>query len=226
MNKLAQTYFRSVFNVTGVLVLLFFCFLMFELVRPYFSLDLNTDFLLTKFKVIHLKHWRYAFFIHVFTSLLVLIAGFTQFSRWILRSYPRVHRRMGMLYVVVILLFSGPSGMLMAFYANGGQVSKISFVLLAALWWIFTYLAYRTAVQKRFRIHGHFMLRSFALSLSAITLRIIMFLLGPLDWFSPSELYTLAACLSWTVNLVVAEAMIYFGYAHFLLRKPVSSGLA
>ncbi|MEO1434696.1 MAG: DUF2306 domain-containing protein [Bacteroidota bacterium] len=214
-----KLFFSYLINGIGLLFLSLFTILMLDLILPYFSMNLQTDFLRTKLDVIHLKHWRWSFFVHVFTSLFVLIAGFTQFSRWIMNHQPLIHRRMGQLYVAVILLFSGPSGLIMAFYANGGTSSKISFVLLAGLWWTFTWQAYRTALQKQWPKHGQFMVRSFALSLSAITLRVIMFIMGPFQ-IDHVALYTWAAWLSWTINLVLAEALIYTGYVNFLLKRP------
>ena len=127
-----KSFFSYLINGVGIILLCLFCLLMLNLVLPYFSMNLSTDFLRTKLDVIHLKHWRWSFFVHVFTSIFVLIAGFTQFSRWIMKQRPLIHRRMGQLYVAVILLFSGPSGLIMAFHANGGTSSKISFVLLAS----------------------------------------------------------------------------------------------
>ncbi|MEM6723070.1 MAG: DUF2306 domain-containing protein [Bacteroidota bacterium] len=214
-----KLFFSYLINGIGLLLLGLFSLLMLDLILPYFSMNLNTDFLRTKLNVIHIKHWRWSFFVHIFTSLLVLIAGFTQFSRWIMRQRPGIHRRMGQLYVAVILIFSGPSGLIMYYYANGGRSSKISFVILAGLWWIFTWLAYRTALKKQWRKHGQFMVRSFALSLSAITLRVIMFILGPYQ-IDHVALYTWSAWLSWTINLAVAEGMIYAGYVDFLLKQP------
>ncbi len=100
----------------------------------------NTDvgFLRIKQQYLSIEHWRIAFFIHVYASIWVLLAGFTQFSRSLLTQRPKLHRSMGYIYCVNILFITGPAGLLMGFYANGGPWSRTAFVLLALLWIFFT----------------------------------------------------------------------------------------
>ncbi len=63
------------------------------------------------------------------------------------------------------------------------------------------------------------MIRSYALTLSAVTLRFYAYLF---DYFnldiSPRETYTIIAYMSWIPNLVFAEFLIRKGYVHYLLR--------
>ncbi|MEY4928211.1 MAG: hypothetical protein RI894_2649, partial [Bacteroidota bacterium] len=84
-----------------------------------------------KQQYIHITHWKIAFFIHVFSSMFVFIAGFTQFSSYFLKKYKKAHRFLGYLYVIDILLITGPAGFVMALYANGGVSSRIAFIILA-----------------------------------------------------------------------------------------------
>src|SRR5687768_10726016 len=88
---------------------------MVQLSLPYVSLQKNVDFLLTKQKVYHIDYWRLSFYLHVFTGVLVLPAGFTQF-------YPRFfsrgrHRKLGMLYLYTVLVVGAPTGFLMGLHA-------------------------------------------------------------------------------------------------------------
>ena len=57
------------------------------------------------------------------------------------------------------------------------------------------------------------MIRSFALALSALSLRTWKLLLYELqlywDWLTPLHIYQLEAWLGWTINLLIAELMIY-----------------
>src|SRR5204862_389726 len=131
----------------------------------------NTDvgFLRIKQSYINIDPWRIAFVVHVYASLWVLLAGFTQFSTRIQDYHTRLHRTFGYIYVIDVLLITGPAGMLMGFYANGGIPSKISFVTLAVLWMTFTAAALVKIKKGDFRAHRNFMMRSYALTLSAIT---------------------------------------------------------
>lgn len=200
---------KNIINTTSIILLCFFIFLMIRLSAPYFTFRYDVDFLLTKQKIIHIKHWRYAFYIHVFLSSITLIAGLFQFSNYILKRYKKFHRTMGYLYVITILGFAGPSGLILSFYANGTIWAKTSFVVLSLLWLVFTAIALLKAKQSKFKEHKKWMIRSFALTLSAITLRLLAFVLPKFFHLNAFDEYTLIAWLSWTVNLVIAESLIF-----------------
>lgn len=193
----------------GIVLLLLFSYLMFGIIFPYTSGRLDIDFLLTKQHIIHLLHYRWAFYFHIFSSLLILLSGLTQFSSYVLRQWPQVHRWVGKAYVVLILFISGPAALIMSFYGNGGWPARISFVLLSLLWWGFTFHAWRLALQRQFQAHAHFMIRSFALTLSAISLRLYQLLINSYFDVDPEVLYIFLSWFSWLGNLAVAEWVIY-----------------
>jgi hypothetical protein len=198
----------------------FFCFLLLKLSLPYTAMRPNIAFLRTKQNVYHIGYWRHSFYIHVFTSIIVLLAGFTQFSRTIMTRYPRIHRIMGWIYFITVVFVSGPAAMIMAWYANGHLPARISFTILAILWIGFTFLAGWFAIRRRFRLHGDFMIRSYALTLSAITLRAYTFISAflPID-AKHIDIYIATAWLSWVPNLIVAEILIY--RRHHRLHPPL-----
>jgi Na+/phosphate symporter len=167
-------------------------------------------FLQLKQSYIHITEWRIAFFVHVFSSMLALLAGFTQFSKWLLKHKPKLHRAIGYSYVVNVLMVTGPAGLLMSFYANGGISSRIAFVLLSVLWIGFTAIALYKAVKKDFKAHRIFMIRSYALTLSAITLRVWKVLFANYTDIAPMDRYRIIAWLGWTLNLLLAECIIYY----------------
>ena len=104
---------------------------MAKITVAYIPYHTDVGFLRIKQQYIDIDHWRIAFFVHVYASLWVLLAGFTQFSTSLQRSRPGLHRKLGYIYVLNVLLITGPAGLLMGFYANGGIPSRISFILLA-----------------------------------------------------------------------------------------------
>lgn len=200
---------RTAGSIIWIMLIALFCWLMIGLSLPYLSFETDVDFLLTKQKIIHIKHWRYAFYTHVLLSIFSLAAGLTQFSGYVLKKHPRIHRTMGYVYVIDVICLAGPSGLIMAFYANGTVVSKTSFVLLSLLWIGFTAQALVKAVKKEFRAHEAWMIRSFALTLSAITLRLLALILPHFIHLDARTEYALIAWLSWVLNLLVAEWIIY-----------------
>lgn len=197
-------------------------YLMFRLSVPYTAFQKNVDFLATKQNVYHITYWRWSFYAHVFTSILVLPAGFTQFNGAFFGN--AWHRKLGMIYVLTVLFISAPTGFLMGLHANGGLPAKASFVLLSLLWFVTTLLGLLTAKGRRFVDHGEWMLYSYSLALSAITFRLLA--LG-FDLFDvhvpPREVYVTTAWLSWVPNLLIAHLLIKMGFIRRIFKRYTQS---
>jgi len=199
-------------NITTIILFTafaYFCWLMLKIVLLYTPMKMDIAFLQLKQAYIHIDIWRAAFFIHVFSSIFALIAGFSQFSVSLLKTRPALHRKLGYFYVLNILFITGPAGLIMSFYANGGVYSRIAFVTLSVLWMAFTALALYKAIAKQFTAHRFFMIRSFALTLSAISLRIWKVILADFTDIRPMDRYRIIAWLGWGLNLLIAEIIIY-----------------
>jgi len=108
------------------------------------------------------------------------------------------------------LMITGPAGMLMSFYANGGISSRIAFVLLSVLWMGSTAMALYQVKKKDFTAHRSWMIRSYALTLSAVTLRIWKVVLANYTDIHPLDRYRIIAWLGWGLNLLLAEGVIYY----------------
>ena len=183
-------------------------FLMIQLVITYSTLDDQVGFLKEKQDYLHLPVWKAAFYIHVFTSLLALTAGFTQFSAGILARHRWLHRLLGRLYVIVVLLINVPAGLVMGIYANGGPSSKLAFLLLDALWFWFTLKAVLEARRGNIGKHRDYMMRSYALTLSALTLRTWKIILTNTTSLPPETIYMIDAWLGFMPNWLFAEWLI------------------
>ena len=175
----------------------------------YIPYKTDVGFLRIKQHYIHIDHWRMAFFIHVYASIWVLLAGFTQFSKGIQRNNPRLHRTMGYIYVTNVILVTGPAGLLMGFYANGGLSSRIAFVLLACGWIFFTVMALIQAKKGNYKAHREHMIRSYALTLSALTLRAWKWAISNSFELPPMDVYRAVAWLGWVPNILFAEWLIW-----------------
>ncbi|MCP4439375.1 MAG: DUF2306 domain-containing protein [Aureispira sp.] len=222
-------------KILVLVVILFSAYQMAIIALPYYVPPFPTDidFLLSKQLVIDLRHWMIAFYIHIGSSVIVLAAGLTQFSKTLMFKYPKWHRNMGKLYIFMILVVSAPSGLVMAFYGNGGPPAQFAFVLQAVGWWFLTYMAYRTIRQKKLREHGEYILRSYAMTMSAITLRLGTYGVSVYKanngiYCEPEvfsmlcypHFYILVAWISWIGNLVIAEILIWVGLLNYYLGKP------
>jgi hypothetical protein len=196
-------------NAGLLLLLAFFCWLMASITMAYIPYNTDVGFLRIKQQYIGIDHWRTAFFIHVYASMWVLFAGFTQFSKRLQKNQPKLHRTLGYVYVIDVLLITGPAGLIMGFYANGGLLSRIAFVSLAVLWIFFTAMAFVKAKQKNFKAHRNYMIRSYALTLSAITLRAWKYSITNTMTLPPMDVYRVVAWLGWVGNLAIAEWLIF-----------------
>ena len=203
--------------LAGYLPLLYFTGLMGLITAQYIPVNYEVAFLRVKQDVIGLVHYRYAFFIHVYTSMLVLLAGLLQCLRPVRLHYPRIHRIAGRWYVGLILLAASPSGLVMGVYANGGLSAQISFVLLAVLWFFFTYQAYTYARKKRWNLHRNYAIRSLALTLSAISLRLFKWLIASTVALPPMDTYVIVAWAGWVVNWLIVE---YYLHRHSSVKVP------
>jgi hypothetical protein len=188
----------------------YFSFLLLLITLQYIPYNTDVAFLRIKQDEIDLDYYKVAFFTHVYTSIFLMILGFLQFSKRIKRKYINIHRWSGRVYAMIILFLSGPSGLVMSYHANGGIFSQISFVILSILWMSFTFLSVYWILKKDVKNHQKFAIRSFALTLSAISLRlfkyIIVFVFHPL----PMDVYRIVAWLGWTFNLFLAEIIIIY----------------
>ena len=184
---------------------------MLRLSYPYTAMRSDVAFLQTKQNVYHINYWRWSFYTHVFTSSFVLLAGLTQFNNYLQQKQKKIHRAIGYVYVLVVVFVTGPASFLMGLNANGGMPARASFTLLSILWITFTALAWRFATKRNLEQHRAFMIRSYALTLSAITLRIYTFLFAYFNVdLRPVEIYILTAWLSWLPNLIIAQVLIKF----------------
>src|SRR5690606_23443496 len=118
---------------------------------------------------------------------------------------------------------SAPSGLIMGYYANGGVISQTAFIILSILWIYTTLMAYRAVRNKDFDRHTKFMIRSYALTLSALTLRLWKPGIARIFEIPPMDLYRLVAWLGWVPNLILAEILIRKGIAEVMLNFRNSS---
>jgi len=186
----------------------YFFWLMLKITLEYIPFDPNVSFLMIKqTEVTHRPEYLWFFYTHVYTSIFVLLSGFLAILRkdFNLKNF---HRNTGKIYIFLILFLAAPSGIYMGIFANGNFLSKISFVILGCLWWYSTFKAYQFARQKKFKEHQQWMWRSFALTVSAITLRMwkvfIVYLFHP----NPMDVYQIIAWLGWVPNILLIEYLI------------------
>jgi hypothetical protein len=142
-------------------------------------------------------------FIHVVGAITALLLGSFQFLPALRRGSRTPHRWGGRLYVFGCLV-GGAAGLILACGSSAGPIASAGFGGLAVIWFVVTLLGWRAVLQARFAEHRRWMIRSWALTLAAVTLRIYLplvmaFGLPFLPW------YRAISFLAWVPNLIVAE---------------------
>lgn len=171
---------------------------------PYFSLRPEFDFLVEKGALAFDPIWRSAFFFHIAGAIVCLVTGPLLMSRRLLRWARWAHRVLGWAYVLCALCISGPSALYLALHAKGGSWGTAGFLVLGVAWMATTFLGLRAIQQRRMQPHVSWMARSYALTLSALSFRVIqigLFLGGVPD----AENYVLSLWLSFAVSIATGE---------------------
>lgn len=143
---------------------------------------------------------------HAMAAATALLAAPLQFRAQLRARRPEVHRWLGRLYVTGCLI-GAVTGLVLAFGAATGRISTLGFGALALVWGVATARAWRLARRRDFVAHREWMIRSFALTFAAVTLRLYL----PIAQLLPVEFddaYRAISFLCWVPNLVVAEAYL------------------
>ena len=150
-----------------------------------------------------------ALVVHAGFAATALALGALQLFPRFRASWPAWHRRAGTVYVIVCMI-AGTAGLLLALGTTAGPIGTAGFGALAVLWIGCTANAWRYARARDFVSHRRWMIRSYALTFAAVTLRIYLpiAIIAHLD---VGAAYQAISFLCWVPNLIVAELWLRFG---------------
>ena len=151
--------------------------------------------------------------VHVAASGVAMLLGAFQFSKPLRRKAPSLHRWTGRVYILACVV-GGLAGGVIALSSTAGPIAGWGFFTLAVLWVPFTLMAWVSAMRRDFNSHERWMIRSFALTFAAVTLRIYLPIASIMNHGFPLDAYRIIAWAAWVPNLIVAELLIA------TLRKP------
>lgn len=147
--------------------------------------------------------------LHVGGGAVAMLLGPFQFIKGIRRKHLTIHKILGRTYALACLV-GGGAGLIMATRAFGGFSAGLGFGMLAVLWIGTIVMAVVRVRQQNIVAHREWVVRSFALTLAAFTLRIYLPVHGILLGTEVIELefiqmYRAVGWLCWVPNLIVAE---------------------
>ncbi len=146
--------------------------------------------------------------VHVGFASTALLTGVIQFSGKLRRGRPALHRRTGRIYATSCVI-GAATGFVLALGSSAGPIASVGFGGLAVVWFYATCLGWKRALTGQFVSHRRWMIRSWALTLAAVTLRIYMPLFE-MAGLPDLPSYRAISFLCWVPNLLAAE---------FLLRR-------
>tara|TARA_R110002073_G_scaffold53840_4_gene138834 strand:- start:42901 stop:43524 length:624 start_codon:yes stop_codon:yes gene_type:complete len=150
--------------------------------------------------------WNGMFYVHIVLGGIAILIGWIQFNKKIRRERMQLHRNIGKIYIITVLL-SAISGFYIAYHATGGWIAKSGFMGMALTWFFTTLIGFTSIKNKDVIKHQKMMIYSYAVCFAAVTLRVwLPILSGLLGGFLPA--YKIVAWLSWIPNLFVAQYII------------------
>ncbi len=149
---------------------------------------------------VYARPWLY---VHIAGAATALLLGPFNFIAAVRRRAPKVHRWIGRIYIGGCLS-GGLAGLVVAFGSTAGPIATTGFGTLAVCWVVANAQGWWTARKRRFKDHRAWMIRSFAMTFGAVTLRLYLPLI-PLFHVSFLEGYRAISFLAWVPNLILAE---------------------
>lgn len=161
--------------------------------------------------------------LHVAAAGTALLVGVFQLLPAV-RARRSVHRVLGRIYAAACVL-GGAAGFMLALGTTAGPVAAWGFGVLAPLWIFTTVQGVRAARARRPDLHRRWMIRSFALTFAAVTLRIYL-PLGMIAGLDFKQIYVLTAWISWAPNLLLAELYLRGGAPASMLIAAADTQLS
>lgn len=173
----------------------------------YLLFDMSPGLLSSKTEeVLSSDLWKLEFYQHILFGGVALLTGWSQFSKTWRTKFLTTHRTLGKIYLLSVLM-SGTAGLYISFFATGGLIASLGFGSLAIAWLSTSTMAYVSIRKKEIDQHEQWMIRSYALTFAAVTLR---FWLPALQIAGMSfiDAYLIIAWLCWVPNLLIAEWIV------------------
>jgi uncharacterized membrane protein len=149
--------------------------------------------------------------VHGVPGGLALLLGPFQFVTALRVRYPVAHRTMGRIYLVAVVV-AAVAALYAATVSLSGFSIQVAFYLLAAAWLFTAAQAYRTIRRGDVQLHRIWMIRNYALTFAAVSLRIFLLtgtaLMPSFPELEFEAVYDASGWASIVVNVMVAEYFI------------------
>lgn len=175
---------------------------------PYFNFSKDFSFIEERSLLFKSSFYNTSFYIHIAAGAICIGTALIQFSRYILKKSRAIHRISGKIYVFVVLFLAAPTGLYMSFFAKGSFWERALFMFMAAWWFVTTLYGLSTIHKKNVVAHKIWMIRSYAMAMTAVSFRVFHIIFYLLNW-GHLENYELSLWISVIGNMLFAEWVIW-----------------
>jgi len=193
----------------------FFSLLLVYNTLPYFSFNKSFSFIEERSLLFQSSFYNACFYTHIFAGMFCISTALIQFSRVILKKAKAIHRWAGRVYVFVVLFLGAPTGLYMSFFAKGSFWERVLFMFMAMFWFFTTLKGLQMILKKNVLGHKVWMIRSYAMAMTAVTFRVYHIVFYIMDWDHLKN-YEISLWISVIGNMLVAEWYIYLKSRNYL----------
>jgi uncharacterized membrane protein len=149
---------------------------------------------------------------HALPGGVALLVGPVQFIPRVRARYPRLHRTAGWVYVTCVVA-GGATAISAATLSPGGYPAQLGFYF-GSVAWLYTLLQAVRAIRRGdIEQHRIWMIRNYALTLLAVTLRVVFFPIGfslvnTVPSLTEGDVYTMGVWGSLVLNTLLTEYVI------------------
>jgi len=199
---------RFFFKLLFWLPATFFSLLLIYNTLPYFSFNKDFSFIEERNFLFQNSFYNACFYIHILAGIFCISTSLIQFSRIILKKARAIHRWSGKIYVFVVLFLGAPTGLYMSFFAKGSFWERALFIFMAVFWFFTTLKGIQMILKKNVLAHKIWMIRSYAMAMTAVTFRVYHLIFYIMDWDHLKN-YEISLWISVLGNMLIAEWIIY-----------------
>ncbi len=199
---------RFFFSMLFWLPVTIFSLLLIYNTIPYFTFRKDFIFIEERASLFADNIYNTSFYVHIFAGAFCILTALVQFSRIILKKATAVHRWSGRIYVFVVLVLGAPTGLYMSFFAKGSIWEQLLFMFMAVFWFFTTWKGLTTILKRNVIAHKIWMIRSYAMAMTAVTFRIYHLVFYMFDWNHLSN-YEISLWISVLGNMLAAELIIF-----------------
>lgn len=167
--------------------------------------------------------------LHALSAGTALLLGPLQFVRRIRADHPQVHRTIGKVYLLAVLV-AGILAVASAIVSESGWSAQVGFFVLATFWLYTAFCALRSVLAGQYADHRIWMIRNYSATFAAVLLRVILYtetsglpVIGVHLHFAAA--YDVSVWGSITISIFVAELFIVQRSIHAVLPEALQGSI-